>query len=138
MQRILSAYSKEGRSPFSLRGLHIPERDKLQMKIHNRRKVSYSWAQAVQIAEHIRKNMTGLRERERYAVMVLLDAASGLRPGELLAWRLNDLDFKASTISVDEALPRKGEIGPCKNAAAYRTAPRRRGQESDAGTKAVS
>ena len=65
--------------------------------------------------------MNGLRERERYAVMVLLDAASGLRPGELLALRLNDIDFKASTISVDEALPRKGEIGPCKNAAAYRT-----------------
>ena len=27
----------------------------------------------------------------------------------------------ASPVRVDEALPRKGEIGPCKNAAAYRT-----------------
>jgi integrase len=90
------------------------------MKIHSRKKVSYSWRQAVQIAEHI-QNMSQLRERERYAVMVLLDAASGVRPGELLALRLNDIDFKASTIRVDEALPRKGQIGPCKNAAAYRT-----------------
>ena len=121
MQRILSANSKEGRPPFSLCGLRIPERDKLEMKIHSRKKVSYSWVQAVQIAEHIRKKMNGLRERERYAAMILLDAASGLRPGELLALRLNDLDFEASTVRVDEALPRKGKIGPCKNAAAYRT-----------------
>jgi len=121
MQRILSAYSKEGRPPSSLRGLRIPERDKLEMKIHGRKKVSYSWAQAVQIANHIRMKTNGLRERERYAAMILLDAASGLRPGELLALRMNDLDFKGSTIRVDEALPRKGEIGPCKNAAAYRT-----------------
>ena len=120
MQRILSACSNEGRPPFSLRGLRIPERDKLEIKIHNRKKVSYSWAQAIQFAEHIRK-MKGLRERERYAVMVLVDSASALRPGELLALRLNDIDFKASTVRVDEALPRKGEIGPCKNAAAYRT-----------------
>ena len=53
--------------------------------------------------------------------MVLLDTASGLRPGELLALRLNDLDFTASTIGVVEASPRKGEIGPCKKTAAYRT-----------------
>lgn len=119
MQRILSAFSKEGKPPFSLRGLRIPERDKLQIKIHSRKKVSYSWAQAVQIAEHIRKS--NLRERERYAVMGLLGAASGLRPGELLALRRNDFDFEALTVRVDEALPRKGEIGPCKNAAAYRT-----------------
>src|SRR5437773_8944458 len=121
MQRILSAYSKEGRPPFSLRGLRIPERDKLQMRIRSRKKVSYSWTQAVQIADYIRKKANGLRERERYAAMILLGAASGLRPGELLALRLNDVDFKASTIRVDEALPRKGETGPCKNAAAYRT-----------------
>ena len=61
MQRILSAYSKQGRPSSSLRGLRIPERDKLQMQIHSRKKVSYSWAQAVQIAQHIRKNMNGLR-----------------------------------------------------------------------------
>jgi integrase len=120
MQRILSAYSKQGRPPFSLRGLRIPERDKLEMKIHSRKKVSYSWRQAVQIAERIR-NMSGLLERERHAVMVLVDAAWGLRPGELLALRLNGVGFTASTIRVDEMLPRKGEIGPCKNAAAYRT-----------------
>ena len=53
--------------------------------------------------------------------MVLLESASGLRPGELLALKVNDIDFNASTVRVDEALPRKGEIGPCKNAAACRT-----------------
>ncbi|HUI75539.1 MAG TPA: site-specific integrase [Candidatus Acidoferrum sp.] len=120
MQRILSAYSKEGRPPFSMRGLRIPERDKLEMKIRSRKSVSYSWRQAVQIAGHIR-NMAQLRERERYAVLVLVGAASGLRAGELLALKLNDIDLKTSAIRVDGALPRKGEIGPCKNAAAYRT-----------------
>jgi integrase len=40
---------------------------------------------------------------------------------ELLALRLDDIDFKASAGRVDEALDRKGVIGPCKNAAAYRT-----------------
>lgn len=120
MQRVLSAHSKEGKPPFSLRGLRIPERDKLQMKIHSRKKVSYSWAQALQIANYTSKR-DDLQERQRYAAMVLLDSASGLRPGELLALRVNDVDFDASTVRVDEALPRKGEIGPCKNAAAYRT-----------------
>lgn len=61
------------------------------------------------------------RRNDSDAVMVLLGSASGLRPGEVLALRRNDIDTKASTVRVDEALPRKGEIGPCKNAAAYRT-----------------
>lgn len=120
MQRVLSAFSKEGKPPFSQRGLRIPERDKLQMKIRSRKKVSYSWTQAVQIAEHTRK-AENLREGERYATMILLTSAAGLRASELLALRRDDIDFGASTIRVDEALDRSGEIGPCKNAAAYRT-----------------
>jgi integrase len=34
---------------------------------------------------------------------------------------MDDLDFDAKTIRVDEALDILGKIGPCKNAAAYRT-----------------
>src|SRR5258707_3251083 len=48
MQRVLSASAKNKRPPFSQSGLAIPERDKLQMKINSRRKVSFSWAQAKQ------------------------------------------------------------------------------------------
>jgi len=50
-------------------------------------------------------------------------AASGLRSGELLALRMNDIDFKASTVRVDESSDQRtnGRIGPCKNAAASRT-----------------
>jgi hypothetical protein len=43
MQRVLSASAKTRKPPFSQTGLTIPERDKLQMKINSRRKVSFSW-----------------------------------------------------------------------------------------------
>src|SRR6266480_3753225 len=55
MQRVLSASSKDKKPPFSQSGLAISERDKLQMKIDSRRKVSFSWAQAQQIAEYVGK-----------------------------------------------------------------------------------
>jgi len=68
MQRVLSAFSKDGKTPFSQAGLAIPERDKLQMKIGSRQKVSFSWSQAQQIAEQIRKlDGLGSARREQYA-----------------------------------------------------------------------
>src|ERR1700746_1943919 len=45
MQRVLSAFSKDRKPPFSQAGLVIPERDKLQMKIQSRQRTSFSWAQ---------------------------------------------------------------------------------------------
>ena len=53
----------------------------------------------------------------------LLAAESGLRSSELLALRINDIDFKARTVRVDESSDQRtnGKTGPCKNAAAYRT-----------------
>jgi hypothetical protein len=50
MQRVLSAFSKDKKPPFSQVGLAIPGRDKLQMKIDNRETVSFSWEQAKKIA----------------------------------------------------------------------------------------
>lgn len=124
MQRVLSAFSKDKKPPFSQSGLAIPERDKLQMKIDSRQKVSFSWAQAEQVTGHVR-NMDGLGDarREQYATLFLLAAASGLRASELLALRANDVDFGASTIRVEESSDQRsnGKIGPCKNATAYRT-----------------
>jgi integrase len=59
--------------------------------------------------------------KERYATVFLLAAATGLRCGELFALKLNDIDFKAGTIRVDESADQRTyRIGPCKNAAAYR------------------
>jgi len=124
MQRVLSASSKDKKPPFSQNGLAIPERDKLQMKIDSRQKVSFSWAQAEQIAEHVSKlDGLGKARREQYATLFLLASASGLRFSELLALRVNDLDFGASTIRVEESSDQRsaGKIGPCKNATAYRT-----------------
>ena len=122
MQRIVSAFGKDKKLPFSLRGL-IPEREKLRMKVQGRKRVSYSWQQAVKIVEHIRK-MDGLGDsrREQYATLILLAAASGLRCSELLALRINDLDFGANTVTVDEASDQRtaGKIGECKNESAYR------------------
>jgi integrase len=49
--------------------------------------------------------------------------STGLRCSELLALRVNDIDFSAGTIRVDESSDQRsaGKIGPCKNATAYRT-----------------
>lgn len=69
--------------------------------------------------------MDGLGDsrRNQYATLILLAAASGLRSSELLALKVNDLNFKADTIRVDESSDQRnlGAIGPCKNAAAYWT-----------------
>jgi integrase len=68
--------------------------------------------------------MDGLGDtrREQYATLILLAAASGLRSQELLALRVNDLDFDASTVTVDEASDQRtsGKVGECKNDSAYR------------------
>ena len=123
MQRVISAFVKDHAVPFSQRGL-IPEREKLRMKVQSRKKVSLSWEHAARIAEYIRK-MDGLGEyrREQYATLILLASVAGLRCSELLALRVNDLDFDAGTIIVDEASDQRtaGEIGECMNDSAYRT-----------------
>jgi integrase len=124
MQRVLSAFPKNTVAPFSQKQLRIPERDKLQMQIGSRQRVSFSWEQAVQIAGHISSaDGLGITRREQYAALVLLAAASGLRCGELLALRGNDIDFRAKTIRVEQSTDQRngGRIGPCKNATAYRT-----------------
>jgi integrase len=124
MQRVLSAFPKNTVPPFSQKALTIPEQDKLKMQISSRHKVSFSWAQSVQIVGHI-SSIDGLgnSRREQYSTLVLVASASGLRCGELLALRVSDVDFKASTIRVDESSDQRngGKIGPCKNVAAYRT-----------------
>ena len=132
MGRVLIAFSLGPTGPrhlgqkprFSQSGLTIPERDKLQMKIQSRRSVSSSRTQAEQIAQRVR-SMDGLGDarREQYPTLILLAAAPGLRSSEALALRINDIDFKASIVRVDESSDQRtnGRIGPCKNAAAYRT-----------------
>ena len=124
MQGVLSAYSKGKKPPFSQKGLKVPERDKLQMGIGSRNKQSLSWAQAEQIADYIsRMDTLGDSRRRQYSTLILSAAASGLRCGELLALRVDDIDFDASTIRVDESSDQRngGAIGPCKNVTAYRT-----------------
>jgi integrase len=122
MQRVLSASSKSKAVPFSQDGLAIPERDKLQMKINSRKKASYSWDQTLRIVEYIQTMETlGQARREQYSTLFLVAAAAGLRIGELLALRDDDIDFENSTIRIDESVDRAGTIGPCKNVAAYRT-----------------
>ena len=122
MQRVLSASSKGRKVPFSQDGLAIPERDKLQMSISARKHVSYSWNDALRIVGQLQNVQTlGAARREQFSTLFLLASASGLRIGELLALRDDDIDFTRSTIRVDESLDRTGAIGPCKNVLAYRT-----------------
>jgi integrase len=121
MQRVLSA-SSEGRVPFSQDGLAIPERDKMQMNINSRKHVSYSWDQALRIVKQLDHNpQLGDGRREQYRSLFLVAAASGLRIGELLALKTDDIDFELSTVRVDESVGRMRNIGPCKNVTAYRT-----------------
>ena len=123
MQRVVSAFRKDRKLPFSQRDL-VPKKDKLEMKRQSRKKVSFSWEQAVQIAEYVR-TMDGLGDsrREQYATLLLLDSASGLRCSELLALRIGDIDFATRTIVIDEATDQRssGKVDLCKNEAAYRT-----------------
>jgi integrase len=123
MQRVLSASSKDKKPPFSQSGLAIPERDKLQMKMKSREKVSFSWEQAKKIAAQARKLPLDARRKEQYATLFVLASASDVRCSELFALKPNDVDFKAGAIRVDESSDQrnKGNIGPCKNVAAYRT-----------------
>lgn len=121
MQRVLSCSSKDRKPPFSQQGLAIPESDKLQMKLKSREAISFSWEQSLLIAKEVRKIEDLDDRRERYATLFSLASASGLRCGELFALRMNDLDFNANTIRVDESVDFLGKIGPCKNATAYRT-----------------
>jgi len=122
MQRVLSAFSKGRTVPFSQDGLAIPERDKLAMSIKSRQHVSYSWDDVLRIVEQLHANAClGAERREQYATLFLVAGASGLRIGELLALRNDDIDFVKNTIRVDESVDRTRAIGPCKNVLAYRT-----------------
>jgi integrase len=123
MQRVLSSFSKDKKPPFSQNGLAIPERDKLQMKIKSREKISFSWEQAKKIAAQARKLDLDALRKEQYATLFILASGSNMRCSELFALKPNDVDFKACTIRVDESSDQrnKGKIGPCKNVAAYRT-----------------
>jgi integrase len=123
MQRVLSCSSKDKKPPFSQEGLAIPEKDKLQMKIESRKAISFSWVDAKRIAKAV-QGLDGLDDNRKktYAMAFLLASATGLRCGELFALRVNDIDFKAGTIRVDESVDQRTyTMGPCKNAAAYRT-----------------
>jgi integrase len=101
-------------------GLAIPEKDKLRMRMDSPENVSYSWEQTLQIVGQIKTMASlGTARREQYSTLFLIAAASGLRIGELLALRKNDIG--ENTIRVDESVDRAGTIGPCKNVAAYRT-----------------
>ena len=92
------------------------------MKINSRKHVSYSWEQTLRIDEQVQKLETvGQARKDMYSTMFIVAAASGLRIGELLALCSDDIDFDGSTIRVDESVDRLGQIGPCKNVAAYRT-----------------
>jgi integrase len=109
--------------PFSLKDLRIPAKDQLRMKIDSRNAVKFSWAQANQIADAVQK-LDGLDDdrKSRCVALFLLASATGLRCSELYALRMDDVDFKADTIRVDESFEGLTyQIQECKNVAAYRT-----------------
>jgi len=93
------------------------------MRIESRNAVSFSWDESKRIAEAVRKLYRLDDSRKNaYATAFLLAAATGLRCGELFALRWNDVDFRAGTIRVNESADQRTyAVGPCKNAAAYRT-----------------
>jgi integrase len=125
MQRVLTAFSGQKRKPpFSQDDLAIPEHDKLQMKLTSREAVSFSWEQTKQIVHTLRESRLDDRRKDQYSMLFLLASASGLRFGELAALQASDIDFDEGTIRVNKSSDQRssGNVGPCKNAAAYRTA----------------
>jgi len=124
MQRVISCATRDKKPTFSINGLTIPEKDKLQMRIGKKAKASFTWEQAEAVVAEMKvlDNLGDARKRQ-FSTLVLLASASGLRISELLGLRVNDFDFRKSTVRVDESSDQKsgGKIGPCKNAAAYRT-----------------
>jgi integrase len=65
----------------------------------------------------------GDSRRDQYSTLILLGAASGLRCSELLALKVDDINFDARTIRVEESSDQRngGRMDECKNVAAYRT-----------------
>jgi len=123
MQRVLSAFSKDKKPPFSQMGLEIPDRDKLEMKIRTRKAVSFSFKHTKQIVRQLERLNLSEKRKRQYGVLFLVASASGLRCSELFALKLDDLNFEANTIRVDESSDQcsRGKVGPCKNVSAYRT-----------------
>jgi integrase len=123
MQRVLTFHlNRKKHPPFSLVDLDIPEQDKMKMKLAVRKAVSFSWVDSKRIADAVRK-LDGLDDarKARYATLFILAAATGLRCSELFALRMDDVDFRARTIRVDEAFDgRTYTVGPVKNVAADR------------------
>jgi hypothetical protein len=77
MQRVVSCASKDQKSPFLLRGLQIPQKDRLHMQIRSRQAVSFSWDEAKRIARAIQK-LDSLDEtrKKTYSMAVLFGAAT--------------------------------------------------------------
>lgn len=71
--------------------------------------------------EEIEKVRTALDERWRAVVVVL--AGSGLRIGELLGLRVDDVDFLRRTIRVQRQRLQSNEVAPLKSKASRRTVP---------------
>lgn len=120
MQRVLSCSSKTNEPPFSLKGLVIPQKDKMAMALEAEDAASYSWEDTQKIVQEVRKLDLDDARKQRYATLFLLAAASGLRCSELFALRMDDLDFRENSIRVDESLDRLRNVGPPKNVKAKR------------------
>jgi integrase len=123
MQRVLTAYSgRKRKPPFSQDDLGIPERDKLQMKLTSRETISLSWEQTKRIVDTLRDSPLDDRRKDLYSMLFLLASASGLRIGELAALQASDINFDKGTIRVNKSSDQRssGNVGPCKNVAAYR------------------
>jgi integrase len=122
LQRVVSCFTEKA-PPFSLkngRGFVIPQQDRMDMEVARSNAPSFSWSDTSRIAKAVHK-LDGLDKgrKSRYATAFLLAAATGLRCSELFALRIDDVNFRAGTIRVDEAFDgRTYTVGKCKNSKA--------------------
>ena len=72
-------------------------------------------------AEDVQRLIDAAPEHYRAAVVVLV--GSGLRIGELLGLRIEDVDFLRRTLTVERQRLQSGAIGPVKSARSVRTVP---------------
>ena len=59
-------------------------------------------------------------KNKRDTMIYYMMLTTGMRPGEALALKWDDVDIKKQTINIDKSLGRKSKIGPPKNESSYR------------------
>ena len=121
VQRLLNAKSKEGYSPRTVRYVHtslskaltqavdwdlVPKNVASRVKLPKRKRKKRETLSAENVGAFF-----AAASKDRFAALYVLAVTSGLRPGELLALKWEDVDLEAGALSVRRSVS-EDERGP--------------------------